>query len=126
MGGYEWKEDEDKIIIDMVKNEGATSGDIHRSRKLPFRTSAAIACRITKLKLKLRSTYRRWTDEEVWKAYIMYHQDYSIREIADELHRGKDTTGTKITNERLIYQPTSVPCPEHLQPIVDELMGVAK
>jgi hypothetical protein len=115
MGGKPWTHEEDKLLITLSsKNLGPDK--IYKSQKLPDRSYVSILQRCIKLKLKL---IKKWTDQEVWTAYILYKKGMSIQEIADRLpNRSKHAVNGKLARDALYYHKPRCKMPTKLKKII--------
>lgn len=100
MGGKHWTPEEDNIIISLNK-QNLGPYQIFKSKKLPGRSYASILQRCIKLKI---GSIDKWTDKEIWVAYILYKHGLNVHEIADLLpNRSKAAVNAKLTRDALYY-----------------------
>ena len=111
MSGRQWTSEEDEILT-QLKSEKLGPNQIYRSKKLPGRSYASILQRCIKLKLE---SLDKWTDREVWTAYILYHKGLNVHEIADLLpKRSKAAVNAKLTRDALYYHKPPCEMPKDL------------
>ncbi len=125
MGGKHWTPEEDKIIISLNKQNFGPD-QIYKSKKLPGRSYASILQRCIKLKI---GSINKWTDKEIWVAYILYKHGLNVHEIADLLpNRSKAAVNAKLTRDALYYHkpPCEKPCDFNETKTLEKLIGNKK
>jgi hypothetical protein len=63
----------------------------------------------------MNARYKKWSDEEVWKAWFFNRKGYSVRAISEIIGRTKQATSCKMSNDRLYYHPPKLELPEGLE-----------
>jgi hypothetical protein len=126
MRGPAWTSEEDEILIEMAE-EGKTLMEIFRSGRIK-KCYSSISKRKGKLGFNkdLRRGYSTYSNEDTWQIWILNQKGYSRKRIAEMLGKPKGGISYQMTKYALVYHPPRIPCPEHLQPIVEELGGLAK
>ncbi len=111
MSGKHWTSEEDEILI-YLNSKNLGPNQIYKSKKLPGRSYASILQRCIKLKLE---SIDKWTDKEIWIAYILYQKGLNIHEIADSLpKRSKAAVNAKLTRDALYYHRPPCEMPKDL------------
>jgi len=111
MGGKHWTHEEDEILI-YLTSQNLGPDQIYKSKELPGRSYASILQRCIKLKIR---SINKWTDKEIWIAYILYKKGLNVHEIADLLpNRSKAAVNAKLTRDSLYYHKPPCDKPKDL------------
>lgn len=111
MGGKHWTPEEDEIL-ELLSLQNLGPNEIYKSKKLPGRSYTSILQRCIKLKF---GSVNKWTDKEIWIAYILYQKGLNVHEIADLLpNRSKAAVNAKLTRDSLYYHKPPCKMPNGL------------
>jgi hypothetical protein len=113
--------DEEKTLLNDLRSEGWYPHDIKEAGYLPRRTLQAI--RNQSVIQKNTVPHNSWSNEDLWKSWIMYKKDFSKQEIGDKIGRSKQAVATKMSREGLFFHPPYHEIPESLRTEVAELLG---
>jgi len=113
--------DEEKTLLKDLRSKGWYPQEIKEAGYLPNRTLQAI--RNQSVIQKTTVPFNTWSNEDLWKSWIMYKQNYSKQEIGDTIGRTKQAVATKMSREGLFFHPPYNKIPESLRLEVAELLG---
>jgi hypothetical protein len=113
--------DEEKALLKDLRSKGWYPQEIKEAGYLPNRTLQAV--RNQSVIQKSTIPRNSWSDEELWKCWILYKKDFSKQEIGDAIGRSKDAFATRMSKEGLFFHPPHYKIPESLQIEVAELLG---
>ncbi|MBZ2166351.1 hypothetical protein [Methanobacterium spitsbergense] len=115
-----WTPEENKKLIEL-RSQGMFPSQIKKEGYLEGRTILAVR-RHSRI-LKITTENRSWTNDELWKVWILIQKGYYTEDISKEIHRTKNATSHKISIEGLFYHPPVGSPPEKYSNIVNELLG---